>query len=393
MKILCISQRFYPSVGGAEQVAKNYMDFLSENHEITVYTTNASDLNSFWNERAKKIVNPISLNYKIKRYEILPAQKIPKEFHVFPFTISSPGPFCPDLWKDLLNLKENFDLIIATTFPYDHIIPAFLASKKFGIPLIIIPHLHLEFPHLYLTSLKLSMLSEATTIVVNTEEEKNTLIKYSLEGDKIHIIPPGIDIKKHSHELQNIRKKLGISQNSLLVLFAGRKSPEKGIIHLIEAMKMFWNENKSIELIIIGQSTKEFEFYISKQDPKIKKRIFDFGTVSDDEKWSIFNSCDIFAMPSKSESFGITYLEAWLYKKPVIACDISVIRNVIDDQENGILVRFGDKKQLHDVIEVLFDSELRRQIGENGYQKLIQKYDSKKLCQNFEDLCIKIVSN
>ena len=368
------------------------MDFLSKNHEITVYTTNAYDLNSFWDGKGKKIVNPPSLDYEIKRYEIFPPHKIPKEFHYFPFTISSPGPFSPDLWKDLLNLEENFDLIIGTAFPYDHIIPAFLASKKYGIPLIMIPALHLDFPYLYLTGLKLTLLSDATAIIVYTEEEKNTLVKHTIAEDKIHIIPPGIEIKKHSQEHQNIREKLGISPKSLIVLFAGTKSPEKGIINLIESMKIFWNENKNIELILFGASTKEFEFYINKQNQKIKKRIFDLGTILDDEKWAIFNSCDIFAMPSKSESFGITYLEAWLYKKPVIACDIPAIRNVIDEQENGILVKFGDKKQLQNAIEMLFDSDLRKKLGENGYQKLIQKYDSKKLCQEFEDVCAKIIS-
>ena len=392
MKILCVSQRFFPTIGGAEQVVKNYLDFLSKNHEITVYTTNAYDLKSFWDEKGKKIMNPPSLNYEIKRYEILPPNKVPKEFHDFPFTISSPGPFSPDLWNDLLNLKDNFDLIIGTAFPYDHIIPAFIASKKYGIPIIIIPHLHLEFPYLYLTGLKLSMLSEATAVVVNTDEEKNALIKHSIVGKKIHIIPPGIEIKNHSHELKNIKEKLGIPKKSLIVLFTGTKSADKGVINLIESMKIFWNENKNIELILFGVSTKEFEFYIKKQKQKIKNRIFNLGIISDDEKWAIFNSCDIFAMPSKSESFGITYIEAWLYKKPVIACDISAIRNVIDDQENGILVKFGDKKQLHDAIERLFDSDLRKKLGENGYQKLIQKYDSKKLCQEFENVCIKTVS-
>ena len=268
MKILCVSQRFHPSMGGAEKVAKNYMDFLSKNHEITVYTSNAYDLNSFWNEKGKKIVNPPSLNYEIKRYEILPPYEIPKEFHVFPFTISSPGPFCPDLWNDLLNLKENFDLIIGTAFPYDHIIPAFLASKKHNIPIIIIPHLHLEYPYLHFTGLKLSILSESTVIVVNTENEKNALIKHTISEDKIHVISPGIEIKQHLGQSSDIRKKLGLSTKSLVILFTGTKSPEKGVINLIETLKIFWNKNKNIELVLIGQSTKEFEFYINKQDKK-----------------------------------------------------------------------------------------------------------------------------
>ena len=391
MKILCVTQRFFPALGGAEQAIEKNMDFLSQNHDVTVYTSNAYDLNSFWDENGKTISDFTNKNYNIKRYQILVPYKVPDNLFSFPFTISSPGPFCPEMWNDLINIKEKYDLIIATAFPYDHIIPALIASKKHNIPIIIIPHLHLEFPYLHFTGLKLSILSEATAIVVNTEEEKNALTKRSISGDKIHIISPGIEIKQHSHQQNDIRKKLGISKDSLIVLFVGNKSPEKGVINLMESMKIFWEQNKNIELILIGSSTKEFKFYIKQQSQKIKKRIFDLGTVSEDKKWTIFNSCDIFAMPSKSESFGISYLEAWLFKKPVVACDLKAISNVIDDEKNGLLIKFGDKDELFLAIQKLLDPKLRKLLGENGFEKLSQKFDSEEQCRKFEQLCLSLV--
>ncbi len=175
MKILCVSQRFYPVIGGSEQLAETYMSFLSKNHDVTVYTSNADDLNSFWNVNGKKAEEIDKQNYKIKRYPILVPSKVSANLYRFPFSTSVPGPFCPQMWEDLLNIKEKFDLIIATSFPYDHIVPAFVASKKYHIPLVLVPHLHLEFPQLYFTGLRLTLLSGSTTIVVNTNSEKQTL--------------------------------------------------------------------------------------------------------------------------------------------------------------------------------------------------------------------------
>ena len=76
------------------------------------------------------------------------------------------------MWNSLLKLQDDFDLIIASSFPYDHMIPAFLAAKKKNIPIIIIPHIHLEFPHLHFTAPKLAILENSDVIVVNTREEK-----------------------------------------------------------------------------------------------------------------------------------------------------------------------------------------------------------------------------
>jgi len=390
LKILCVSQRFFPSVGGAEQVAKNYMDFLSKNHEITVYTTNAYELNSFWDEKGTKIMNPTMLNYEIKRYDILTPNNISQDLYKFPFSISSPGPFCPTMWKDLLNMKNRFDLIIVSAFPYDHVIPAVVASKKFNIPLIIIPHLHLEFPYSYFTGLRLSLLDASDILVVNTNEEKKVLENFKIDYSKIHIISPGIDTSIKSETI-DLRKKLNIDQKSLVVLFGGTKSKEKGLLNLIETLKKLWDK-QDIKLVIFGPSTKDFEYYFKKQSQKTKNNIIDLGLISDGEKCNAFSSCDILAVPSRAESFGIIYLEAWLHKKPVIGCNIPAVCEIIDNEENGILVNFDDHIQLSDAILKLSNPKLRKKLGENGFKKLIERYDSKKLCQEFEDLCIKIVS-
>tara|TARA_B110000438_G_scaffold36324_1_gene36080 strand:- start:4487 stop:5668 length:1182 start_codon:yes stop_codon:yes gene_type:complete len=391
MKILCVIQRFYPAIGGAENLMKQYLDYLSLNHDVTVYTSNAEYLSDFWNATTKNNIIDTNKNYKIHRFKILiPSDISPNEF-TFPFAISSFGPFCPKMWESLLNMDEKFDLIIASSFPYDHIIPAFLASQKFNIPFIILPHIHLQFPHLHFTATKLAILENSNLIIVNTKEEKNHLLKNKILDEKIFVNPPSILTTFDESKLFDIRKKLKIDPQSKIILFAGTKFVDKGAMCLVDAIEQLRAKNSLLDLILIGPKSKEFSNFLKQKSEITRQHVHDLGIVDDDEKTSIFHSCDIFAMPSRSESFGLVYLEAWLHKKPVIGCNIDAVKNLIDHNKNGLLVKFGDINELSLAVNTLLDSDMAKKLGFEGYKKLLEQYDSKKLCKVFENICMSII--
>jgi len=179
MKILCVIQRYFPVLGGAEFLAKTYMDYLSKKHSITVYTTNIDNLAGFWNKDSPKVRKNNSLNYFVKRYDVLTPSEIQLDQNLenFPLALNHPGPFIPNLWLDLVPKKIDFDLIFATAFPYDHIIPAYIASKKWNIPIIITPLIHQELPELFLTPTRLTILKNSDAVIVLTKSEKECLEK------------------------------------------------------------------------------------------------------------------------------------------------------------------------------------------------------------------------
>lgn len=71
MNILAVIQRYHPVIGGTEILAKNFIDYLSNNHQVTVYTTTAKDLNAFWNKNATKISENSPEKYLIRRFDIV----------------------------------------------------------------------------------------------------------------------------------------------------------------------------------------------------------------------------------------------------------------------------------------------------------------------------------
>jgi len=174
MKILCVIQRYHPVIGGTEILAKRFMDFLSKNHKVTVFTSTADDIDSFWNKKAKKITTNSSEKYNVKRFDILTSNEI--KFDENLSTISKlwshPGPFSPKMWEELVLKKIDYDLIFATSFPYNHIMAAYVAAKKWKIPFVLWPAIHQEFPELFLIAPKITMLNNSDLIFVQTQSEK-----------------------------------------------------------------------------------------------------------------------------------------------------------------------------------------------------------------------------
>jgi len=196
MRILCVIQRYFPALGGSEILAKKFMDYLSKKHQVTVYTTNVDDISGFWNKESEKVRTPLSENYPVERFDVVTTSELKSDasLRLFPWALNHPGPFIPKLWENIVTKKVDFDLIFVTAFPYDHIIPSYLASKKWKIPLIIAPLIHQELPELFLTSLRLMILKNSNAIIAVTNSEKQCLEKFGVSKDKIFVIPPGVEI-------------------------------------------------------------------------------------------------------------------------------------------------------------------------------------------------------
>ena len=396
MKILCVIQRYYPVVGGAENHVKELMDYLSKNHEVTVFTTSAFGLESFWDKDAKKIQQYDSDNYKVKRFDILTPPEIKWDKYVkdFPLALSLPGPFSPKSWEELVIKKIDYDLIFASSFPFGHILPAFVASKKWKIPIIILPLTHSEDRDVFFTPIKLSMLYYADGITVNTNYEKKILGRQGIDERKISVIPPPLFIESNVQlHPDKFRKKIGLSADEKVVLYVGTKGAPKGIFNLIDAMNIISKSNLQVRLVVAGPASNKFDKYYAKLSKKNKANILDLGFLTEEEKQNAICSCDVLVLPSISESFGLVYLEAWHHKKPVIGCRIGAVSEVIDDGKNGFLVEFGDDEELaKKILYLLQNPSIAEEFGENGKKKL-ETYAPEKSLKAFEEKCEKVISD
>jgi glycosyltransferase involved in cell wall biosynthesis len=99
------------------------------------------------------------------------------------------------------------------------------------------------------------------------------------------------------------------------------------------------------------------------------------GEVSDEERLAALAACDVLALPSAGEAFGIVYLEAWAYRKPVIGARIASVSSIVSHGEDGLLVEPGMVSALTQALAFLVQHrEEARAMGERGRQKLERRY-------------------
>ena len=103
------------------------------------------------------------------------------------------------------------------------------------------------------------------------------------------------------------------------------------------------------------------------------------------EKSAALDACDVFAMPSIHETFGIGYLEAWLHERPVVGGDIPPLREVIAHGIDGFCVRQRADDVSGAIVRLLDDPVARASMGRAGAAKLDQRWSWDRVMDRVED--------
>jgi glycosyltransferase involved in cell wall biosynthesis len=174
-------------------------------------------------------------------------------------------------------------------------------------------------------------------------------------------------------DAQAARARFGLPPDAFVVLFLGRKTAYKGLDALLAALRSLRAQHPTAYLLAAGPETPDSQrlWEISGDLPGLIVR----GAVADDERLAALAACDVLALPSRAEAFGIVYLEAWAYRKPVIGAAIPAVASLIDDGEDGFLVDPDHPTQLHSrLLQLATHPELAATLGAHGHAKLTARY-------------------
>lgn len=226
-----------------------------------------------------------------------------------------------DIQKNIQNLSE-FNVMHAHTWYSDGAV-AFQLYKKFKIPYIVTirnTDLNLFFKYMYhLRGLGIKILQNAKKIIFISPKyeerfKNNSYInaKYPEFKSKSLVIPNGIS----NFWIENVKDKKSKINTPISLLFIGNFSKNKNVELLIKAVEKLNTNKKNYILHLIGGG---------KDNGKIENKIknIDFvnfhGPIYDLNKLKSFiNTCDIFVMPSHSETFGLVYIEALSQGIPIV---------------------------------------------------------------------------
>jgi glycosyltransferase involved in cell wall biosynthesis len=160
-----------------------------------------------------------------------------------------------------------------------------------------------------------------------------------------------------------------------LVLYIGALARDKGAVDTTEALRRLWVQGSGATLVLLGAPLAHFTMYYDRLPDEDRGRIRLLPYAPDQVKRDALAAADLLALPSRTDSFGIVYLEAWCYRLPVIGARAGGVPDVIDDGNDGLLVHFGDQPGLAAAIgRLLGERDLARRLGETGRAKVLREY-------------------
>ncbi|WP_411964468.1 glycosyltransferase family 4 protein [Haloferax sp. YSMS24] len=225
-------------------------------------------------------------------------------------------------------------------------------------------------PDVYLSS------RVSKTIVLN-ERTFDAFVSQGVDPAKLEIIPNGIETSRFettSAEGDN---------SEILILFVGTITPRKGVVDLVQAMKHV-NHRNDVKVLIVGRTdldksyVEEVKDVVSNSTGNIELT----GFVSQERLENLYNSADIFVLPSYEEGSSIAVSEAIASGTPVIGSDIDGVSSRLEEHVHGIFFEPGNTDELSEHIQALTTNNTLRNNMKENMKELQTRYSWSAVTEN-----------
>jgi len=230
-------------------------------------------------------------------------------------------------------------------------------------------------------------------VIVPTDKVKELLLQYSVSKD-ISVIPTGVDLKKFNPELYTTEEVLqaryecGISKEDKVLLYIGRVSKEKNIAEIIEAMPDYMRSRPEVRLLIIGGGPEMERLKHRAEEMGLAGRILFAGPKPWDKIGLYYQIGDVFVSASRSETQGLTYIEAMAAGLPVVARKDKCLDDILVNGHNGY--DFTNKEELIEGLDKILFSTEHISYSENAIAKM-RKFSTEEFARNVEKVYEEVI--
>lgn len=317
------------------------------------------------------------------------------------------------------NIK-NIDADVVHCHTWYSMFGGILAKLLYGIPLVVTTHSLEPFRPWKREQLgrgyDMSSWIEDTAvqmadsvIAVSSETKKDILSCYDIPATKIKVIPNGIDTAEYKYTAKtNLITKYGFDPKKPYVLFVGRITRQKGIIHLVNAIKYI---DKDIQIVLCAgapdtpEIEKEMLQGVEREKKKRKNIFWIREMVTKKTAIQLYSHAAVFCCPSIYEPFGIINLEAMACGTAVVASAVGGIKEVVKDGKTGVLVPLKQQnkspfeasnpvkfaKDLATAVnKVALDPKLQKSMGIAGRKRAENVYSWGSIAKQVTDLYKKL---
>ncbi len=281
------------------------------------------------------------------------------------------------------NLFENYDLIHAHA--YEAGFPGKIISLVLRKPIVFTLHgsnnldLDNKGPIPFLEKTLLTRIKYDYQIT-----PASNFLKHPNVNQKIAIIPNGVN-------LSLFKKRATKKPKEFTILFVGRLAKIKGVPYLIKAFKELNKAHFQTKLLIAGEGPQKNELKSQVKKFKLEKKVKFLGTLSYKNLIKVYQTSDLFVLPSISEGQPLTLLEAWAAKLPVVVTAVGENPKMVKNGVNGYLFKPRDAKDLTRRLKKAILNPNLKKMGETGFKFVSKNLTWEKTAQKVYEIYRKLV--
>jgi len=225
----------------------------------------------------------------------------------------------------------------------------------------------------------------ATQIIVNSTFTAALTRQLSADAARVHIVPPPLGITPaltRPAQTPDIRTSKDL-QHARIIYSVGRLVPRKGFDTLIRAVATLRRTFPQVVLAIAGDGPDRGRLEALARSERLAVRFL--GNLEDADCAAWYAACDIFALLPRElsdgdvEGFGIVYLEAGSFGKPVLGTRSGGVPEAVIDQHTGLLVPADDPNAAAGALaSLLRDPDLRKRLGAEGERRAREEYSDEQ---------------